>query len=611
MTVPVDWWLFVVPFYLYAWLVIDPRLIHHSFGIFTPYDDFSFYLGWPFFLDRLALPGGLVEYAARFLSQLYRFGWLGALIITTVAWLTYLFTDRLTRLSGQACGVIVRCVPAAIILMMYSTCSHPLSTILSLLAALMCFLLYVRSAPHDTTRRLAVLLVACVAIYWAAGAGGLLFAALVAVYEQSVGKRTLVAAVALVGVLSVPWIVGTTLAGLSPERAYGQFLLLDPGITRTRWPYAAALFLFFPAVLASPHVSTHPALQRALSWVRNVFRFPWPWVSRLSIQMAVVVVATAAGVWLSRADDHRALLEIDYHSQYERWDQVLTAADRMPQGHTDLRSSRNVILALYHTGCLGDQMFHYTQSPNMDLYGTPPPEEDYSGLYHLSRLFLYLGQVNYAEKCAYDALDFTGDLPAILQHLAVISVVKDQPDTARVFLTALSQDPFQHRTAEEMLRRLERDPHGDEDPRVRTTRSKVSTRNRVHITGNIEDLLMDLLAANADNRMAFELLMAQYLLTGQSGKVAEKLEQLADFGGPKIPRHYQEAVLVNSGLFAKDAGAIARRIEPEVIREAKLFADIIRRSPDGRAAAVDSIQAGLGDTYPFYLTFHLSGFRGP
>ena len=327
--------------------------------------------------------------------------------------------------------------------------------------------------------------------------------------------------------------------------------------------------------------------------------------------MAVVVVMTAAGVWLSRADDVRAFLEIDYHSQYERWDQVLTAADRMPRGHTDLRTSRNVILALYHTGRLGDEMFRFPQSPSMSLYAVPPPDEESDGLYHLSRLFLYLGQVNYAEKCAYDALDITGDLPAILQHLAVISVVKDQPDTARVFLTALSKNPFHQRTAEEMLRRLERDPHGDEDPRVRAIRSNVARRHRVHITGNIEDLLLDLLAANADNRMAFELLMAQYLLTGQSDKVVENLGRLADFGDPKIPRHYQEAVLVSSGLSTKDLGAIARRIEPEVIREAELFDEIMRRSPDGQAAAVDAIEAGLGDTYPFYLTFHLSGFRGP
>jgi hypothetical protein len=107
--------------------------------------------------------------------------------------------------------------------------------------------------------------------------------------------------------------------------------------------------------------------------------------------------------------------------------------------------------------------------------------------------------------------------------------------------------------------------------------------------------------------MAFELLMAQYLLTGRPNKVAENLGRLADFGDQKIPRHYQEAVLVNRGPSAIDASAIAQRIEPEVIQESELFAEIMRSSPDWQAAAIKAIEAGLGDTYPFYLAFHLSG----
>ena len=76
----VDSGLFFLLFYLYVWRVIDPRLIHHSLGILTPYHPFFFSTGWPFFREHLARPGGLAEYAARFLSQLYGFGWAGALM---------------------------------------------------------------------------------------------------------------------------------------------------------------------------------------------------------------------------------------------------------------------------------------------------------------------------------------------------------------------------------------------------------------------------------------------------------------------------------------------------------------------------------------------------
>ncbi len=72
----VDTGLFFVLFYLYVWLVIDPRLIHHTMGLVTPYRPFSFTTGWPFLWEHLALPGGLVMYGSRYLSALYAVGWL-------------------------------------------------------------------------------------------------------------------------------------------------------------------------------------------------------------------------------------------------------------------------------------------------------------------------------------------------------------------------------------------------------------------------------------------------------------------------------------------------------------------------------------------------------
>ncbi len=148
----VDTGLFFLLFYLYVWLVVDPRLIHHSLGILTSYFGFCFSSEWPFLQERLARPGGLVEYGAGFLSQLYRVAWGGALIVTAAAWSTCLFMDLLAGLAGQARGMVVRYAPAAVLLVLYGNYSHPLSTILSLLAGLSCFALYVRLAPEGTAR---------------------------------------------------------------------------------------------------------------------------------------------------------------------------------------------------------------------------------------------------------------------------------------------------------------------------------------------------------------------------------------------------------------------------------------------------------------------------
>jgi len=126
--------------YVYVWLVIDPRLVHHSLGIFTYYFPFSFSTGWPFFREHLGRPGGPAEYAARFLSQLYCFGWAGALIVCAGGLVMCLSTDVLTGLAshrwdmqmphrmGGPRGMVLRYVPAVLLLVMYGGYTQPLST---------------------------------------------------------------------------------------------------------------------------------------------------------------------------------------------------------------------------------------------------------------------------------------------------------------------------------------------------------------------------------------------------------------------------------------------------------------------------------------------------
>ncbi|MCR4415424.1 MAG: hypothetical protein NUV77_23695, partial [Thermoguttaceae bacterium] len=73
--------LFFGAVYLYVWLLVDPRLIHHGLGILTPYSPFVFHTGWPFLGDHVARVGGPSEYVIRLLSQFYALGWAGALVV--------------------------------------------------------------------------------------------------------------------------------------------------------------------------------------------------------------------------------------------------------------------------------------------------------------------------------------------------------------------------------------------------------------------------------------------------------------------------------------------------------------------------------------------------
>lgn len=325
--------------------------------------------------------------------------------------------------------------------------------------------------------------------------------------------------------------------------------------------------------------------------------------------MKVVAVCMSAGAiaWFTFDTRGRTGLQMDYYSQHEMWPEVLETADRMPRGLYNIRCNRNVMLALYHTGRLGDEMFRYPQAPGDVRYQLLSPAKDPHTHVQESRLFLGLGQVNLAEKCAYEALVMTGDLPWILKQLAVINVVKDQPETAKMFLSALSNKPLHRRAAEEMLRRLAEDPRLESDVQIRQMRRSVGSKDMALLTVNNEQALLRLLKENPDNKMAFEFLMAHYLRNVRPDKVVENLQHLERFGYGRIPRHFQEAILVHASRTSGLPPRIEREMAPETRTRASMFSEIVTSSRSREEAMQRAAEAGLGDSYFFYYSYGKSG----
>ncbi|HUT90796.1 MAG TPA: DUF6057 family protein [Thermoguttaceae bacterium] len=613
----VDTVVFFVMFFIYIWLVVDPRLVHHGIGVFTASIPFSFSTGWPFFREHLSRPGGLAEYAARWLSQWYSFGWAGALIITAAAWCTCTCADVLTRVAGRPRGMMARYVPAVLLLVIWGGYSHPLRPVLSLLAALACFAFYLPLARPSAASALVVLIVVCVGVYLVAGAGGLLFPVLVAVYELLVRRRWLVAVTAVLGGLGVPWAMGMTFFGRGIDEAYGGFFVSVPGVPAWARPYVLALYLFFPAALAvaallawrgrRAKTRERPSPGRVSSRIRRVLGYVGRGRRKWAIQTAAVLLAAGAAGWLSLDAQDKVVLLVDYYSQREMWPEVLKAADRLPYGLYNVGSNRNVMLALYHTGRLGDAMFRYPHIPGVDLYIMPEAGRDGHSYFQESRLFLELGQVNRAERCACEALESAGDLPAILEHLAVINIVKDRPETARMFLTALSKKPFHGRAARKMLHRLEEDRRLESDPRIRRIR-----RSMVRVDSAapqpVEELLLTLLRSNPRNKMAFEFLMAHYLSTGRPDKVVQYVGQPMGFEYRRLPRHFQEAIVVHSMVTDGRLPPAQGPLDPEVIHRAAEFCDVVASHGGNEEAARKAASAaGFGDSYFFFYRFGVSG----
>jgi len=609
---------FFLLFYLYVWLVIDPRLIHHTIGILTPYYVLSFSTGWQFFWPFLGRPGGLVEYGARFLSLFFCFRWAGALIVTALAWTTCLGIDVLTRLANWPRGVVIRYGPAVLLLVMFGSYGHPLQTVLSLVVALACFVLYLRLVPRDAAKAAAVLLAMCLVAYYIAGAGSLLFSVLVAIDSTLIRRRTLVSLTALLCGLGVPWLMGSMLFHLSLRRAYGDFLISDPEVVLWNWRHALLLYLCFPAVLVgaalhravlarrSPNSHDLEASPGESSWTAKLFWGLGQGKPNWGIKAAAVCLAAGAVARFMLHTDGMVAFQADYYCQHEMWPEVLEAAGKMPTSEYDGRHNQNVMLALYHTGRLGEEMFRYPQTPGVVQHDMLEGKDSHT-YFQESRFFLELGMVNEAEKCAHEAFALEGDMPTILNHLAVINIVKDQLGTAHVFLNALSRKPLYRQLAENMLRRLSEDPGLEGDPRVQQIRRSMASEDRAFLVVNHEASLLRLVEKNPDNRMAFEFLMAHYLCVARPDKVVENLPHLHRFRYCRIPRHFQEAIVLHAAKSGGPPPLGEFQLASETLADARTFFDILKSTPNRDRAIQKAVEAGLGGSYYFYYRFGMSG----
>ncbi len=316
----------------------------------------------------------------------------------------------------------------------------------------------------------------------------------------------------------------------------------------------------------------------------------------------LAALAVAAGVLLLTFEGHRKTsIQVDWHAEHGRWEKALEAASRLrvrPDAATRLRIHQ----ALYHSDRLTQDLFAFPQWKGADLL--PSMREGPGVCRSLSATLLELGQVGLAEHFAHEALELEGERPALLWQLARIHVLQDRPRAARVFLNRLRQVPFHRQVAERRLQALDRDPSLAGETDIARIRPLLVNSDYAASGVSAEFLLRQLLRSNRRNRMAFEYLMAHYLLTGQLDALVRELAALDAFGVWETPRHLEEAALAFLTTNGEDRTEIAgRRASAETVRRHRQFQELLAQNR-GRVTGLEMrLAREYGDTFWFYQLF--------
>ncbi len=604
--------------YLYVLLIIESRLIYHSFGTFITYPAFS--VDREFFKSSLKYPGGIVEYIGGFLSQLYYFSWLGALIVTAIALIIYIAARILVRLSAGDRLKLISYIPVVILLMVYSRYDNQVNTFIALSVALWLLVVYEKLIVRSSAAAAAKFIVMFALLYYIAGWANLIFALLAAIYEFFNKRRRVLGVIMLtaaIGFYLVMRYIFYLETEIIPVQELNITLKPDPWIKILMY----SLYFFFPLVLFAA------GLRQVLAGKKEVVKGskmntqdksrpakkPW-WnfnnnKAKLIIAKALPIVILAAGVFISFDSTKKRLVQVDYFAHNKMWPEVLRTADKIRPESYDIFCIHDVNRALYHTGQLGDKMFGYPQKLQaLILTGSQVNKPSGRIFLKRSQILLQLGHVGIAERDAFESLELVGSSPVILEQLATIKIAKGQVEAAKVFLKALSRDLIYGDRGRRMLARLEKDPGYASDSLIRYIRSVALDKDSVSFNYGVGEFFQQLLVKNPGNRHAFEYLMAVYLLSGQLDQIAANIGRLNILGYERMPRCYEEAILIFIGMGNTKINLHGWKLKPETISRIKEV-DRVYKLQGGKNNEQDvrkTLGKDFADSYFLYYLFDLS-----
>lgn len=627
---------FYLLLYVYLAREVDLRLLYNGGGLIDNFP--TFYLDWGFLKGQLALPAGLVKYLCAFLAQSFYYSWAGAAVVTGQAWLLGLGTDAYLRQIGAPRLRILRFVGPLVLLAMYSQYVFYFTQTMAFTLAVLAACLFLRFAPQGAVRRGLCFGVLSLALYTALGAPSLLFAFLcagaVGANDYSpVRQRYREALWYGLSAAVVPYLVGVLAWGLPALEAYVELLPISLG-TRANEPSELmlkalwVLYLFLPVTVGAVGLWNLTFGRRRPSPQRVPPPADGPWTKRAApkgrnfqvqnpksqtnpndqkgrkfqtrpagvLAMIVLAVATAATLYVYHDPGLKALFAVDYYSREGLWSQVLDTARRCGPHYL---ICHDVNRALYHTGRLGDQMFSYYQDPQALLLSGK------EALWQKADTCTELGLLNEAEGALSNSLGMFGEKPLLLQRLARIYLAKGEVETAGVYLRALSKVPFWRRQAVAVLTQLQNDPNLTRMEEIQHLRAVRLKQDFVRPA----DVLRILLGENPQNRMAYEYSMAWFLLTKDLAGFARMFNTYHNAVETRIPRHYEEAILLCQATNRGTVELGGRSVSQESVNRFESFTRALEPFGRNLAAARQALGRSFGDTYYYYFVFRDLGAR--
>jgi len=583
--------IFFILFYLYFFFVYDASLYAH-------YQQPMFLFSSEFLKEFTVYPGGVLDWLSHFIFQFFAWNWAGSLILSVLSFSIFILMYRIIQQSGTVHSPIFwTAVPFIFLLVLLNMYNAPFVIALRFLTVLCLFTVYV-----DSGRFKPVFILLIWPIYLLLGGWTFLFYCLIVVIHELIhgrGKGRFVMATLhiMTGVL-YPKIAARFIYMITLREAYTYLFPNEfrfPPYRFESGPVPAALFSAIPVILLLTKIYD--------KFIRDkiTLRIPFNTVLQMNaIRFALIGVVCAAILHVTDDGENKTKIAIDRYAYQGRWAEVIDASKALSA--YDLFVNFQVNRALYFQGQLLDSLFNVPQ-----ILGT-------DGLFihrliasqvaiPTSDLLYDLAHVSGAQTMAYEGQTKMQYNPRLLKRLVMTNLINREPLAAMKFVRLLKQSLVHRKWAERAEDLVIHPPLADADPEIRAKRALKPTEDFFLNKNHPNSDLAQLLEQHPENRMAFEYLMAFYLLDGRLMNLYTVLDRFSKYGYARLPYHVQEAILLLKTLSPDRVDIEPIQFDSEVLRRFRAFNLILTQNMRDPVQAEAALRENFEDSYWFYIRY--------
>ena len=412
-------------------------------------------------------PGGMADLLGRFCTQFFLYAWVGALIIALLLSAVQLLMLRLFKVHSSQ-------------FIVHS--SYGLSFVPSFLLWL--FLLDENALLGGVWAVLLTLLVACVIV------------------KLTNGRIRYVLLIIAIPVLY--WLVGPVCFPIPVDSLW-------LGAHYYRYPTVFPWLLWGASISIFVIVGIDLLIRRRKWHISHLS----PLTSCLSFLLVAVIMGSL--VWKNANLKAEKVMQYDFMATHQQWNRILETVNAEKPNNQIGVTVQNLALAMH--GMLLDHLFEYNQNGIAGLL--PDVKEDATSPMPTAEAFYQLGMINVAQRTVFEAQEAILDFQKsgrCYKRLAQTNLINGQYEVARKYLSALQKTLFYRGWADETLPLL-----GDEEAiarhpeygRLRQYAYKEDLTGDFYFSDRVTpEMLESLYYTNTDNRLAYQYLLAYYMLTG-------------------------------------------------------------------------------------------------